>query len=199
VSRSCKTLHLVKKAPQLATNDVQKVWHLASKFDSCNCCDSWATVKVENNGLNLHALGYLKSVTVFLRGLLGQQVPQHDVYHVSFYIIIWRSLLLLFVRCLSPPKPAHSGGNDRFCARLKTDISAFSSCLQGHLRSCLTILDSSRRPLSKNARHDLVRPRRPELEAEMTVFNLAQKRSFPPLCSAAGLDPPNTALTTVMY
>jgi hypothetical protein len=69
-----------------------------------------------------------------------------------------------------------SGGNDRFCARLKTDISAFSSGLQGHLRSCLTILDSSRRPLSKNVRHDLVRPRRPELEAEMSVFNLAQKR-----------------------
>jgi hypothetical protein len=77
----------------------------------------------------------------------------------------------------------HSGGNDRFCARLKTDISAFSSGLQGHLRSCLTILDSSRRPLSKNVRHDLVRPRRPELEAEMSVFNLAQKRSFPPLCN----------------
>jgi hypothetical protein len=34
---------------------------------------------------------------------------------------------------------AHSGGNDRFCARLKTDILAFSSGLQGHLRSCLTI------------------------------------------------------------
>jgi hypothetical protein len=31
-------------------------------------------------------------------------------------------------------------------------------------------------------KHDLVRPRRPELEAEMSVFNLAQKRSFPPLC-----------------
>jgi hypothetical protein len=75
----------------------------------------------------------------------------------------------------------HSGGNDRFCARLKTDISAFSSGLQGHLRSCLTILDSARRPLSKNVRHDLVRPRRPELEAEMSVFNLAQKWSFPPL------------------
>jgi hypothetical protein len=81
-------------------------------------------------------------------------------------------------------QPVHSGGNDRFCARLKTDISAFSSGLQGHLRSCLTILNSSRRPLSKNVRHDLVRPLRPELEAEMTVFNLAQKRSFPPLCSA---------------
>jgi hypothetical protein len=81
--------------------------------------------------------------------------------------------------------PQHSGGNDRFCARLKTDISAFSSGLQGHLRSCLclTTLDSSRRPLSKNVRHDLVRPRRPELEAEMSVFNLAQKRSFPPLCT----------------
>jgi hypothetical protein len=79
---------------------------------------------------------------------------------------------------------AHSGGNDRFCARLKTDISAFSSGLQGHLRSChFTILDSSRRPLSKNVRHDLVRPRRPELEAEMSVVNLAQKRSFPPLCA----------------
>jgi hypothetical protein len=77
----------------------------------------------------------------------------------------------------------HSGGNDRFCARLKMDISAFSSGLQGHLRSCLTILDSSRRPLSKNVRHDLVRPQRPELEAEMSVFNLAQKRSFPPLCN----------------
>jgi hypothetical protein len=47
--------------------------------------------------------------------------------------------------------PCHSGGNDRFCARLKTDISAFSSGLQGHLRSCLIILDSSRRPLSKKA------------------------------------------------
>jgi hypothetical protein len=80
--------------------------------------------------------------------------------------------------------PRHSGGNDRFCARLKTDISAFSSGLQGHLRSCLTILDSSWRPLSKNVRHDLVRPLRPELEAEMSVFNLAQKRSFPPLCNA---------------
>jgi hypothetical protein len=78
--------------------------------------------------------------------------------------------------------PCHSGGNDRFCARLKTDISAFSSGLQGHMRSCFTILDSSRRPLSKNVRHDLVRPRRPELEADMSVFNLAQKRSFPPLC-----------------
>jgi hypothetical protein len=80
----------------------------------------------------------------------------------------------------------HSGGNDRFCARLKTDISAFSSGLQGHMRSCLTILDSSRRPLSKNVRHDLVRPRRPELEAEMSDFNLAQKRSFPPLCDVVG-------------
>jgi hypothetical protein len=57
------------------------------------------------------------------------------------------------------------------------------SGLQGHRRSCLTILDSSRRPLSKNVRHDLIRPRRPELEAEMSVFNLAQKRSFPPLCA----------------
>jgi hypothetical protein len=81
------------------------------------------------------------------------------------------------------PLTGHSGGNDRFCARLKTDISAFSSGLQGHMRSCLTILDSSWRPLSKNVRHDLVRPRRPELEAEMSVFNLAQKRSFPPLCA----------------
>jgi hypothetical protein len=62
-------------------------------------------------------------------------------------------------------------------------VFAFSSGLQGHLRSCLTILDSSRRLLSKNVRHDLVRPRRPELEAEMSVFNLAQKRSFPPLCN----------------
>jgi hypothetical protein len=74
-------------------------------------------------------------------------------------------------------------GNDRFCARLKTDISAFSSGLQGHLRLCLTTKDSPRRPLSKNVRHDLVRPQWPELEAEMSVFNLAQKRSFPPLCS----------------
>jgi hypothetical protein len=31
--------------------------------------------------------------------------------------------------------------------------------------------------------YDLVRPRRPELDAEMSVFNLAQKRSFPPLCN----------------
>jgi hypothetical protein len=70
-----------------------------------------------------------------------------------------------------------------FCARLKTDISAFSSGLQGHLRSCLTILDSSRRPLSKNVRHGLVRPRRPELEAEMSVFNLAQKTVISPTCT----------------
>jgi hypothetical protein len=35
--------------------------------------------------------------------------------------------------------------------------------------------------------HDLVRPQRPELEAEMSVFNLAQKRSFPPLCSGGQL------------
>jgi hypothetical protein len=81
------------------------------------------------------------------------------------------------------PGPTHSGGNDRFCARLKTDFSAFRSGLQGHLRSCLAIPDSSWQPLSKNVKHDLVRPRRPELEAEMSVFNLAQKRSFPPLCA----------------
>jgi hypothetical protein len=55
--------------------------------------------------------------------------------------------------------------------------------LQGHLRSCLTILYSARRLLSKNVMHDLVRPQRPELEAEMSVFNLAQKRSFSPLCA----------------
>jgi hypothetical protein len=94
----------------------------------------------------------------------------------------------------------HSGGNDRFCARLKTDISAFSSGLQGHLRLCLTILDSSRRPLSKNVRHDLVRPQRLELEAEMSVFNLAQKRSFPPLCNAcSGLDDPAARTSTLLY
>jgi hypothetical protein len=29
---------------------------------------------------------------------------------------------------------------------------------------------------------EAVRPQRPELEAEMSVFNLAQKRSFSPLC-----------------
>jgi hypothetical protein len=34
--------------------------------------------------------------------------------------------------------------------------------------------------------YDLVRPRRPELEAEMSVFNLAQKRSIPPLCIDSG-------------
>jgi hypothetical protein len=91
-------------------------------------------------------------------------------------------ILINSSRCDTTP---HSGGNDRFCARLKTDISAFSSGLQGHLRSCFTISDSSRRPLSKNVRHNLVRPRRPELEAEMSVFNLAQKRSFPPLCTGS--------------
>jgi hypothetical protein len=32
---------------------------------------------------------------------------------------------------------------------IKTDISAFSSGLRGHMRLCLTILDSSRRPLSE--------------------------------------------------
>jgi hypothetical protein len=67
-----------------------------------------------------------------------------------------------------------SGGNDRFCARLKTDISACRSGLQCHLRSCLTILDSSRQPLFKNVRHDLVRPQRPELEViSPTVCMLA--------------------------
>jgi hypothetical protein len=30
--------------------DIQKVWHLLSKFHSCNCCDSWATVRVEKYG-----------------------------------------------------------------------------------------------------------------------------------------------------
>jgi hypothetical protein len=102
-------------------------------------------------------------------------------------------LLLLIYQDPSPFILCHGtvrGGNDRFCARLKTDISAFSPGLQGHLRSCLTILDSSRRPLSKNVRHDLVRPQRPELEADMSVFNLAQKRSFPPLCMDIELQPP---------
>jgi hypothetical protein len=45
--------------------------------------------------LNLHALGYPKSVTVFfLRGLLGQQVPQHDVrgFHRPFHLC-WLSWL----------------------------------------------------------------------------------------------------------
>jgi hypothetical protein len=77
----------------------------------------------------------------------------------------------------------HSGGNYRFCARLKTDISASNSGLQGRTRSCLTFLEIGRRDESKMVRHDLRRPWRPELKAEMSVFNLAQKRSFPPLCS----------------
>jgi hypothetical protein len=79
--------------------------------------------------------------------------------------------------------PSHSGGNDRFCARLKTDISAFNSGLRGRTRSCLTFLERGRRDESKIVRHDLRWPWRPELNAEMSVFNLAQKRSFPPLCS----------------
>jgi hypothetical protein len=80
----------------------------------------------------------------------------------------------------------HSGGNDRFCARLKTDISASSSGLRGRTRSCLTFLETGRRDESKMVRHDLRFPWRPELKAEMSVFNLAQKRSFPPLCVRRG-------------
>jgi hypothetical protein len=77
---------------------------------------------------------------------------------------------------------SHSGGNDRFCARLKTDISASNSGLWDRTRSCLTFLERGRRDESKMVRHDLRWPWRPELKAEMSVFNLAQKRSFPPLC-----------------
>jgi hypothetical protein len=40
--------------------------------------------------------------------------------------------------CENSPSPWHSGGNDRFCARLKTDISASNSGLRGRMRSCLT-------------------------------------------------------------
>jgi hypothetical protein len=49
----------------------------------------------------------------------------------------------------------HSGGNDRFCARLKTDISASNSGLRGGTRSCLTFLDKGHRDESKMVRHDL--------------------------------------------
>jgi hypothetical protein len=49
----------------------------------------------------------------------------------------------------------HSGGNDRFCARLKTDISASSSGLRGRTRSCLTFLERGCRDESKMLRHDL--------------------------------------------
>jgi hypothetical protein len=48
-------------------------------------------------------------------------------------------------------------------------------------RLCLTFLERGRRDESKMVRHDLRLPRRPELKAELSVFNLAQKRSFPPL------------------
>jgi hypothetical protein len=51
--------------------------------------------------------------------------------------------------------PAHSGGNDRFCARLKTDISASYSGLRGRTRSCLTFLERGRPDESKMGRHDL--------------------------------------------
>jgi hypothetical protein len=79
---------------------------------------------------------------------------------------------------------AHSGGNDRFCARLKTDISASNSGLRGRTRSYLTFLERGCRDESKMVRHDLRWPWRPELKAEMYVLNLAQTRSFPPLCSS---------------
>jgi hypothetical protein len=52
-------------------------------------------------------------------------------------------------------RTSHSGGNDRFCARLKTDISAFNSGLRGRTRSCLTFLERGRRDESKMVRHDL--------------------------------------------
>jgi hypothetical protein len=44
-------LYFIKQHHQTATIDIQKVWHLLSKFHSCNCCDSWATVRVEKYGL----------------------------------------------------------------------------------------------------------------------------------------------------
>jgi hypothetical protein len=94
---------------------------------------------------------------------------------------------LLYARCDVKPisfDTAHSGGNDRFCARLKTDISASNSGLRGRTRSCLTFLERGRQDESKMVRHDLRWPWRPKLKAEMSVFNLAQKRSFPPLCAA---------------
>jgi hypothetical protein len=50
---------------------------------------------------------------------------------------------------------AHSGGNDRFCARLKTDISASNSGLRVRTRSCLTILERRRLDESKMVRLDL--------------------------------------------
>jgi hypothetical protein len=89
---------------------------------------------------------------------------------------------------VSSKSPSHSGGNDRFCARLKTDISASNSGLRGRTRSCLTFLERGRRDESKMVKHDLRWPWRPELKAEMSVFNLAQKRSFPPLCKLAHAD-----------
>jgi hypothetical protein len=59
-------------------------------------------------------------------------------------------------RCQLQARPTgHSGGNDRFCARLKTDISASNSGLRGRTRSCLTFLERGRRDESKVVRHDL--------------------------------------------
>jgi hypothetical protein len=45
-------LYFIKQHHQIATIDIQKVWHLLSKFHSCNCCDSCATVRVEKYSLN---------------------------------------------------------------------------------------------------------------------------------------------------
>jgi hypothetical protein len=57
-----------------------------------------------------------------------------------------------FLWCM---RAVHGGGNDRFCARLKTDISASNSGLRGRTRSCLTFLERSHRDESKMVRHDL--------------------------------------------
>jgi hypothetical protein len=103
----------------------------------------------------------------------------------KLYLALFDRSAPLWYTLQAPSCPAHSGGNDRFCARLKTDISASNSGLRGRTRSCLTFWERGRRDESKMVRHDLRWPWRPELKAEMSVFNLAQKRSFPPLCAAA--------------
>jgi hypothetical protein len=61
----------------------------------------------------------------------------------------------LVVKISCATSPLHSGGNDRFCARLKTDISASNSGLRGRTRSCLTFLERGVRDESKMVKHDL--------------------------------------------
>jgi hypothetical protein len=64
--------YFIKQHHQIATIDIQKVWHLLSKFHSCNCCDSWSTVRVEQYGLRQFlsiSVNFCRFLSIFCRYL----------------------------------------------------------------------------------------------------------------------------------